>query len=58
MLIGNGYWQKDARAGTYIPLRTLLALSGKRSGTKLNCAAKGAALLQLISLSADAFQGP
>ena len=26
--------------------------------TKLNAAAKGATLLQLISLSADAFQGP
>ncbi len=40
------------------PTRTSLALSGKRSGTKLNGAAKGATLLQLISLSTDVSQGP
>ena len=45
------------RKGIY-PMRTSLALSGKRSGTKLNGAAKGAALLQLISLSTDVSQGP
>ena len=33
-----------------------LALSGKRSGTKLSGAVKGATLLQLASLSADASQ--
>ncbi len=33
-----------------------LALSGKRSGTKFNCAVKGTALLQLVSLSTDAPQ--
>ena len=38
-------------------MRTSLALSGKRSGTKLNDAAKGATLLQLISLSTDVSQG-
>ncbi len=34
-----------------------LALCGKRSGTKFSRAVKGAALLQLASLSADASQG-
>ena len=33
-----------------------LALGGKRSGTKLSGAVKGATLLQLASLSADASQ--
>ena len=53
---GNG--GQVARTVIYIPLRTSLALSVKRSGTKLNGAVKGTTLLQLISLSADASQGP
>ena len=51
-------WCQVARTVIYIPLRTSLALSVKRSGTKLNSAVKGATLLQLVSLSADASQGP
>ncbi len=38
-------------------IQTRLRSVGSVADTKLNCAAKGATLLQLISLSADASQG-
>ena len=46
-----------ARAWAYIPFRHRLRSVESVADTKLNGAAKGAALLQLISLSADAFKG-
>ncbi len=51
MYIGKGSPVQD-----YTPHSDPLPLSGRRSGTKLNGAVKGATLLQLISLNADAFQ--
>ena len=54
----GGLWQEVARAGAYTPRGHRLRSVGNVADTKLNGAAKGAALLQLISLSADASQGP
>ena len=57
---GSFFWGfgGGARAGTYIPCGHRLRSVGSVADTKLNGAAKGATLLQLISLSADASQGP
>ena len=52
------FWQEVARAGAYTPRGHRLRSVGNVADTKLNCAAKGATLLQLISLSADVSQGP
>ena len=52
------FWQEVARAGAYTPRGHRLRSVGNVADTKLNCAAKGATLLQLILLSADVSQGP
>ena len=52
------YWSKGARAVAYTLCGHRLRSVGNVAGTKLNGAAKGATLLQLISLSTDVSQGP
>ncbi len=51
-------WKDVARAGAYIPCGHRLRSVGSVAVTKLSGAVKGATLLQLASLSADASQGP
>ncbi len=49
---------RGARAGAYTPFGHRSRSVGNVADTKLNGAAKGAMLLQLVSLSADVSQGP
>ena len=51
----KGYFNRSPER-VHTPYSDPLALSGKRSGTKLSGALKGATLLKLASLSTDAFQ--
>ena len=56
--LGIGVVARGARAGAYTPFGHRSCSVGNVADTKLNGAAKGATLLQLISLSADVSQGP
>ena len=51
-------WRQDARAAAYTSGGHRLRSVGNIADTKLGGAVKGAALLQLASLSADVSQGP
>ncbi len=55
---GSGGCGRRRPSRDIYPLRASLALVGSVADTKLNGALKGAALLTLVSLSADASQGP